>query len=171
MTALSSNGQFGTLVDHDSADHMHQPSIFVQAEEPKATEPVQKSRSETIPSTQRARASRVRYSLEFKRRVLRLVDACTERGQIGEVLRREGIYYSTLKLFLKQRETGRLDAAGSARTSKKAEAEALAKQFAQLQRQNLRLAAKLEKAEIVIDFQKKLSRLLELGNQESSENS
>jgi transposase len=114
-----------------------------------------------LPPTHTQKAARKRYSLEEKRRILRLVDACTERGQIAAILRREGIYYSTLNLFLEQREKGLLEL--GAKKAKKAQDEqktALEREVAALKRDNRRLNAKLEKAEIIIDFQKKLSQLL-----------
>jgi transposase-like protein len=147
--------------------HSHEEKISAQAQEPKATQPAPKSASAPVVPTKRAKASRIRYSLEDKRRILRLVDACTERGQIGAILRRDGIYYTTLRLFQQQREKGLLDSP-AAKKNKDSQKEVLAKQLAQLQRENRRLQDRLEKAEIVIDFQKKLSRLLESAAQEEN---
>jgi transposase-like protein len=105
--------------------------------------------------------------VEEKRRILRLADACKERGQIGALLRREGIYYSTLRVFMAQREKGLLDEGTHAAKKSKHDLPALlVSKVAELQRENKRLANQLEKAEIVIDFQKKLSRLLALDNQD-----
>jgi transposase-like protein len=142
---------------------------LVGCTEPEATRPLPKIASEPIAPKQRAKAARRRYSLEDKRRILRLVDACTQRGQIGAILRREGIYYSTLRLFQEQREGGRLEqGATSVKKSKDELTAALASKVSQLERENKRLANQLEKAEIVIDFQKKLSRLLALDTLEQS---
>jgi transposase len=52
---------------------------------------------------------RHRYTRQEKVRILRLVDACKERGQVAALLRREGIYYSTLQDFRKQQQQGRLE--------------------------------------------------------------
>jgi transposase len=147
--------------------YSHKETILGEVQEPKATQPHPKSASAPVAPTKRAKASRLRYSLEDKRRILRLVDACTARGQIGALLRREGIYYTTLRLFQQQREMGRLDTP-SANKSQDSEKEAMKSQLAQLQRENRRLQDRLEKAEIVIDFQKKLSRLLESAAQEEN---
>src|SRR5580704_2148965 len=57
------------------------------------------------------RASRRRYTREDKLRILRLADACKERGQLGALLRREGLYHSTLRDFQEQRANGRLEPA------------------------------------------------------------
>lgn len=145
--------------------HAYQETILREVQEPKATPPPSKSANALVAPTQRAKASRRRYSLEDKRRILRLVDACTERGQIGAILRREGIYYTTLRLFQQQRANGRLDSP-AAKKGKDNLQEAMTHQLAHLQRENRRLQDRLEKAEIVIDFQKKLSRLLERVGQE-----
>lgn len=132
-------------------------------EEPKATTRDPKVAPTALAPTANANAARKRYSKEEKRRILRLADACTERGQIGALLRREGIYYTTLRLFMQQRDNGLLDV-GPRGAKKRGDQEkgALQKQIEQLTKQNQRLADRLEKAEIVIDFQKKLSRLLQI---------
>ena len=138
--------------------HTTQP-VSGPDEEPKATTRDPKSAA-PVPPTGRAQAARKRYSLEEKRRILRLADACTERGQIGALLRREGIYYATLRLFMQQRDHGRLDTpAAASKKSRHQETQALQKQIEQLLQQNQRLTNRLEKAEIVIEFQKKLSQL------------
>ena len=137
-----------------------------------ASQSVRKNDDEPVSPTERAKATRRRYSVDEKRRILRLVDACSERGQVGAILRREGIYYSTLRLFLLQRDKGLLDTKTNVdKKLKNVETVALTQQLAHLQRENCRLTNKLEKAEIVIDFQKKLSRLLEIETQASPENS
>jgi transposase-like protein len=172
MKAEPLTSQFAALFARNGADKHPQETVSGLSEEPKATGTDPKNGGDPVAPTQRAKASRRRYSLEDKRRILRLVDACTQRGQIGAILRREGIYYTTLRLFLQQRENGQLDRPAKAtKTTKDQEKEALAKQVAQLQRQNQRLQDKLEKAEIVIDFQKKLSRLLEIEVQQNPDNS
>jgi transposase len=139
----------------------------VGGEEPEAMRSRPEIATQPVAPTKRAKASRRRYPLEEKRRILRLVDACTQRGQLGALLRREGLYYSTLRVFQEQRDKGLLDeGVRSAKKSKQDQTLALTSQVAELQRENKRLANQLEKAEIVIDFQKKLSRLLALDSQE-----
>jgi transposase-like protein len=138
--------------------HTTQP-VSGPDEEPKATMRDPKSAA-PIPPTGRAQAARKRYSLEEKRRILRLADACTERGQIGALRRREGIYYATLRLFMQPRDNGGRDTpATTAKKSRPQETQALHKQIEQLIQQNQRLTNRLEKAEIVIEFQKKRSQL------------
>jgi len=169
MTTTPLNRRLATLPAHNG--NISQPTQAFSGldEEPEATRRDRKIAAEPVAPTQRAKASRRRYSDQEKQRILRLVDACTERGQVGAILRREGIYYSTLRLFLEQREKGRFDMP-SRPENKQTNKQALQQQLAQLQRQNQRLADKLEKAEIVLDFQKKLSRLLEIETQQRQEN-
>ena len=100
---------------------------------------------------------RRRYTREEKLRILRLVDACKERGQVAAILRREGIYSSTLNDFRKQQQQGRLEPGGSQSTSHKP---ADHNEIARLRRENARLQRKLEQAELIIDVQKKVSQLL-----------
>jgi transposase len=104
-----------------------------------------------------------RYTREEKLRILRLVDACTQRGQVAAILRREGIYYATLHSFIAQRRQGRLDPPHKkAASAAKRPPNTLSEENAKLQRQNQRLTKKLEQAEILLDLQKKVSQLLGL---------
>ena len=105
-----------------------------------------------------ARSKRRSFSAAYKRSILEEADRCTEPGQIGALLRREGLYSSNLTTWRRQRERGEL--AGAKRGRKPASEEA--KALRQLQRENTRLKQKLEQAELVIEVQKKLSQLLGL---------
>jgi len=163
MNAQPIRSQFASLFSRNGTGYQKQEPFPGPAQEPEATKTGQEIGDAPISPAKPAKASRRRYSLEEKRRILRLVDACTEHGQVGALLRREGLYYSSLRLFQQQREKGLLDAPSRpANKGQDAHRETLEKQIAQLQRENCRLADKLEKAQIVIDFQKKLSRLLEV---------
>ncbi len=160
MTCAPKPGKFTTLFTKNGHSRPHNPAVLVGEEEPEATRRQPKQADAPLPPTARGKAARKRYSAEEKRRILRLAEACTKRGELGALLRREGIYYTTLRLFQAQREQGRLD--GPEKSTRKDKAEqVLKKQLEQLQRENRRLKDNLEKAEIVIDFQKKLSRLLQ----------
>jgi transposase-like protein len=107
------------------------------------------------------RAERRRFSAEYKQRILEEVDGCTERGQIGAILRREGLYSSHLSKWRKQRAQGQLEGLSSKRRGRKRQDPA-AGEMARLRRENERLRARLEQAEMIIDVQKKLSQLLGL---------
>ncbi len=106
---------------------------------------------------------RRRFSAEYKLRILAEVDRCTEPGQIGEVLRREGLYSSHLTNWRKQRDEGVLAGLKPKRRGRKAKTKnPLADENAKLQRKNRRLEEKLRQAELVIDVQKKVSEMLNI---------
>jgi transposase len=107
------------------------------------------------------KAKRRQFTAEYKLRIVREADACTESGQIGSLLRREGLYSSYLSTWRRQREEGQLQALSSKKRGRKGQ-DPSAEELAQLQRENERLRARLEQAEIIIDVQKKLSKLLGL---------
>lgn len=99
---------------------------------------------------------RRRYSREYKLRILAEAEQC-QHGELGAMLRREGLYYATLSKWRQQQAAGKLD--GKTR-QQQSEAKEQARQLRQLERENARLAAQLAKAEAVIEVQKKLSALL-----------
>jgi len=107
------------------------------------------------------RAERRQYTGQYKLRILEEVDRCTERGQIGALLRREGLYSSHLFKWRQQRAEGQLEALSPHKRGRKAQEVGL-EELGRLQRENERLRARLEQAEMIIDVQKKLSRLLGL---------
>jgi transposase-like protein len=107
------------------------------------------------------RAERRQYTGQYKLRILEEVDRCTERGQIGALLRREGLYSSHLSKWRQQRAEGQLQALSPHQRGRKAQEVGL-EELGRLQRENERLRARLEQAELIIDVQKKLSRLLGL---------
>jgi len=115
------------------------------------------------------KAKRRQFTAKYKLRVLEQVDRCTKRGQIGELLRREGLYSSHLSKWRQQRARGQLQGLTSKKRGRAAQAPA-ATELAQLRRENERLRAQLEQAEIIIDVQKKLARLLGLTTTESKSN-
>ena len=116
-------------------------------------------------------AKRRQFSAQYKLRILDEADRCTERGQIGELLRREGLYSSYLSKWREQRERGQLQGLAPQKRGRPAQALA-ATELARLQQENERLRVQLEQAEIIIDVQKKLAKLLGLttAESESSEN-
>jgi transposase-like protein len=105
-----------------------------------------------------ARPTRRRFTAEYKRRILKEADACARHGQLGELLRREGLYSSTLSKFRHQLQTGRLDGPGpDARGAKRKEEEAARHKDA---RRLARLEAENQKLRALIELQKKLSELI-----------
>jgi transposase len=108
-----------------------------------------------------ARPVRRVYSAEFKRQVLKEVDACTEFGEIGAVLRRHGLYSSHLKTWREQRERGELSGlAPQKRGRKPTPKNPLADEVARLERELRRATARAERAEGLVEVQKKLAELL-----------
>jgi transposase len=98
-----------------------------------------------------------RYSQAYKQRILAEADR-SANGELGALLRREGLYHSTLSKWREQQAAGRLDGSAQAR---KAAARVEAKAMAQLQRENARLKKELAQAEAIIAVQKKVAALLE----------
>jgi transposase-like protein len=171
MSATNVQTQFDNPFRRNGTDPSSNPGLSVRLEEP-ATTSERTSRAagggasqavsrQAVEPAQITKARRRRYSRDEKLRILRLADACKERGQLGALLRREGIYYSTLRDFEEQRAQGRLEA-GYQKDKQAARAEASEdkKRIAQLEAQNRQLQQQLEQAQIIIDVQKKLSQLL-----------
>jgi transposase-like protein len=99
---------------------------------------------------------RRRFSAEYKLRILREADACKKRGELGQLLRREGLHSSHLATWRSQQYDLEKYGAVVRRGSRKA-AELRVKQ---LERENARLKKKLERAEAIVQIQKKASELL-----------
>jgi len=107
------------------------------------------------------KTSRRRFTAKYKLDVLKKADACTHPGELGALLRREGLYSSNLTTWKRQRDQGLLDAMSpKKRGRKKIEKNPLAKENAALQGEIKRLRLKLKKAETIIEFQKKISEML-----------
>jgi transposase-like protein len=116
---------------------------------------------------------RRKFTAKYKLRILTEADALTEQGQLGVLLRREGLYSSNLATWRRQREKGLLKAmAPKKRGRKKKEKNPLASRVAQLERENRRLEQKLKQAELIIEAQKKMSEILGISQDlnESDEN-
>lgn len=103
------------------------------------------------------RAKRRNYSAAYKLRILQEADRCDQYGQIGALLRREGLYSSHLTTWRRQRTAGELEALSSKKRGRKAEDA----EVAALRQENQRLRAQLEQAELIIVAQKKLAQALE----------
>jgi transposase-like protein len=113
------------------------------------------------------RARRRRFSAAYKLRILAEAEACSERGQIGSLLRREGLYSSHLTTWRRQREQGQLDGLSPKKRGRKPSVdEALVKELAELKQEKQRLENRLQQAETIIEVQKKLSGLLGLTPEE-----
>jgi transposase len=107
------------------------------------------------------KAQRRQYSAEYKLRILAEVDRATQPGEIGQILRREGLYSSHLITWRRQHEEGALMALGPRRRGRKAkEINPLARKVAELEAKNRKLEKRLHEAQIIIEFQKKVADVL-----------
>jgi len=121
-----------------------------------AQDPQPDSGSEVV-----AHARRRTFSNADKRRILAAADRCTKPGEIGALMRSEGVYSSSLSTWRRQREAADLAALAPQKRGPKVDphrAESL--HIAQLTRERDRLKSQLDKALLVIDVQKKLAALL-----------
>jgi len=113
-----------------------------------------------------AMAQRRQFAAREKLRILEEADACTDPGQIGALMRREGIYSSYLSRWRRARERGQLTALNGKKRGPKKNADAgLAEEVRKLRRENERLQARLTRAETIIEVQKKVSQLLGLSSE------
>ena len=101
------------------------------------------------------KAKRRTFSAAYKQQILQAADGCRQAGQLGALLRREGLYSSHLTTWRRQRDRGEL---GTKKRGKPADPQ----EVARLKRQNARLQAQLAQAETIIQVQKKLCDLLGL---------
>jgi len=108
-------------------------------------------------------AKRRRFSAKYKLDILRQADACEEPGAVGALLRREGLYYSHVTKWRRQREQGPLAGLAPKKRGRKPDPDReLRQRNAQLEKENRRLAEKLERAELIIEVQKIVAQLLGL---------
>ncbi len=134
------------------------------------SQPQQPSRSASDPDPEvPAKARRRRFTAQYKLGILEEVDRCTQPGEIGAVLRREGLYSSHLSKWRQQRDAGALEGLTPKKRGRKPQpVDPQAQRVAELERENARLREKLEKAETIIEVQKKLSQLLASSQERSS---
>lgn len=105
------------------------------------------------------RAQRRQFSVAEKVRILAEADACQGAGEIGALLRREGIYSSYLTQWRREREAGPLGKQAAAKRGRPRQTEAT--EAARLRQENEELKAQLAQAELIISAQKKLAQALE----------
>jgi transposase-like protein len=100
-------------------------------------------------------AQRRQYTTEYKERILAEIDQAREPGAVGAILRREGLYSQLISKWRAQRKAG---FPGTGQRGPQANPQA--GEIARLKRENERLRTKLERAETIIEVQKKVSLLL-----------
>jgi transposase-like protein len=101
-----------------------------------------------------ARHARRRFTTAYKLEVLRRADACTRHGELGALLRKEGLYSSHLITWRQQRE------AGLTPKTRGRKATAVDPRVKKLEQENRRLTSRLQQTEALLAFQKKVSELL-----------
>jgi len=107
------------------------------------------------------KAKRRRFEAAYKLRILAEAERCIAAGQLGELLRREGLYSSHLTTWRKQRDEGALEAlAPKQRGRRPRRQDPVALEKERLERENRRLAERLRQAETIIEVQKKVSEML-----------
>ena len=117
-----------------------------------------RSDSEVVP-----RARRRTFTNADKRRILQAADQCTKPGEVGALMRREGVYSSSLSTWRRQREAADLVALAPQKRGPKADPARIdAQHIAQLTRERDHLRVELDKAQLVIEVQKKVTALLDL---------
>lgn len=106
--------------------------------------------------------TRRRFSAAYKLRILEEADACSENtGVLGALLRREGLYSSHLSAWRRQRREGTLAGLSPRKRGRKGrEPNEQAQRIKELERENRQLRRRLQKAETILDIQKKASELL-----------
>ncbi len=114
--------------------------------------------------------ARRKFSAEYKVRILREAERGKESGQLGALLRREGLYTSNLTTWQRQFERGALAGLAPKKRGKKAKpVDARDTRIRELERDNERLRRRLEQAETIIEVQKKVSALLGTGSPGASD--
>ena len=119
-----------------------------------------------------AKAQRRRFSTSYKLRIVKKADQCRLPGEIGTLLRKEGLYSSQLSEWRKLHNSGAFDALnGKGRDPKKKPVNPLQAELDRVRKEKARLEKKLKQAELIIEFQKKVAEILEipLENQDRSE--
>ena len=109
-----------------------------------------------VPAKRRRRS----FTAEFKRRVLAEVDRCKEAGEIGALLRREGLYSSHLVLWRRARDRGELAGATKPRGRAAKAKDDRDARIAELERANAKLERRAKRAEALVELQKKVAELL-----------
>jgi len=108
-----------------------------------------------------AKARRRQFTAEYKRRVLAEADACTKSGEVGALLRREGLYSSHLVDWRRARDSGALAGLAPRKRGPAGRvAHPLEQKIVELQREVSRLQRRAERAEGLVELQKKVSELL-----------
>lgn len=109
------------------------------------------------------KAERRRFSMAYKLDVLRRLDACRQPGEVGALLRAEGLYSSHVVLWRRQREEAASAGLAAVRRGRKAGVtDARDVKIAELEKELSRVTARAERAEALVELQKKVSEILSI---------
>ena len=103
-----------------------------------------------------ARHARRRFTTAYKVEILRKADACTRHGELGALLRKEGLYSSHVGTWRRQREHGLTPKTRGRKATR------IDPELKKLEQENRRLTSRLQKVEALLAFQKKVSELLQI---------
>ena len=115
------------------------------------------------------KASRRRFTAEYKRRIAIEAEACTQAGEIGALLRREGLYSSVVQRWRRQLREEPLSSSKKSSSAASPAQPSAAKVNASLKRENERLKERLRQAELIIDVQKKVSEMMQTRSPEKTD--
>jgi transposase-like protein len=107
-----------------------------------------------------ARPKRRRFTAAYKARIVEEAQRCTEPGEIGALLRREGLYSSALTQWRRQYQAGALKGLRDDKRGRKRTRDPRDEELQRLRRDNERLNQKLRQAELIIEIQKKVAAML-----------
>ena len=109
------------------------------------------------------KAVRRRFSMAYKLDVLRRLDACRQPGEVGALLRAEGLYSSHLVLWRRQREEAAAAGLAAVRRGRKADVtDPRDARIAELEKELTRVTARADRAEALVELQKKVSEILSI---------
>ncbi len=116
--------------------------------------------AQTVPDPEvEMRAKRRQFSAQDKLRILNEADSCSESGQIGALVRREGIYWSYLTDWRRELENGQIQGLQARKRGRPKDEQS--REVRELRSENEQLKAQLAQAELIISAQKKLAQALE----------
>ena len=131
------------------------------------TENADKKVSENPEVTEKA--SRRRFTAGYKRRISLEAERCTQPGEIGALLRREGLYSSVVQRWRRQLREESLSSSEKSNGVPSSPQPSAAKENASLKRENERLRERLRQAELIIDVQKKVSEMMQTRSPEKTD--
>lgn len=108
-------------------------------------------------------------TVKYKLQILKEAEACKENsGELGAMLRREGLYSSHLSAWRRERDEGRLSATSEIKRGRKRNLSEVEEENLQLRKENEKLKLKYDQAQKIIEAQKKIAAILDLEDQGSN---